>query len=165
MKKYKVLFADLDGTLIDTVSGEDFPQGVWDMKIKFDVLNAIKNLGPDYLFIVSNQCGIESGFVDERAFGYKLDYLCVALREYCDGIVVKGAYCPKCDESDPCRKPNVGLLERFHLYYRAPKDGCLMIGDSSGKEGQWGSTDKDTAANFGIDYMDVEDFVAQYNAK
>ena len=37
-KKYKVIFADLDGTLIETLSGETFPKGIWDMKIKFDIL-------------------------------------------------------------------------------------------------------------------------------
>lgn len=46
MKKYKVLFCDLDDTLIETLSGKTFPKGIWDMKIKFDVLDAIiKNLG------------------------------------------------------------------------------------------------------------------------
>ena len=44
MKEYKVLFCDMDGTLIETVSGETFPKGIWDMKFKFDVLDAIKNL-------------------------------------------------------------------------------------------------------------------------
>ena len=34
-----------------------------------------------------------------------------------------------------------------------------MIGDASGKEGQFSDSDKKTAENFGIDYMDVEDFV------
>lgn len=38
MKKYKVIFANLDGTLIETISGETFPKGIWDMKIKFDIL-------------------------------------------------------------------------------------------------------------------------------
>lgn len=38
------------------------------------------------------------------------------------------------------------------------KDDCLMIGDASGKEGQFSDSDKKTAENFGIDYMDVEDF-------
>lgn len=42
MKKYKVLFADLDGTLIETISGNTFPKGIWDMRIRFDVLDAIK---------------------------------------------------------------------------------------------------------------------------
>ena len=58
MKHYKVLFADLDGTLIETISGETFPKGIWDMQIKFDVLNAIKELNPEYILIVSNQGGI-----------------------------------------------------------------------------------------------------------
>lgn len=53
MKKYTILFADLDNTLITTVSGETFPKGVWDMKFKFDVLDKIKELHPKVLFILS----------------------------------------------------------------------------------------------------------------
>ena len=54
MKKYEVLFCDMDGTLIETVSRETFPNGIWDMKFKFDVLDAIKNLNPKEIFIVTN---------------------------------------------------------------------------------------------------------------
>lgn len=57
MKKYEVLFADLDGTLIDTLSGKAFPEGIWDMKIKFGVLDKIKELTPKYVLIVTNQGG------------------------------------------------------------------------------------------------------------
>ena len=64
LKIKSVIFCDLDGTLIETISGEIFPKGIWDMRLKFDVLNAIKKLNPQYIFIVSNQGGIESGFVD-----------------------------------------------------------------------------------------------------
>ena len=39
------------------------------------------------------------------------------------------------------------------------KQKSLMIGDASGKEGQFSDSDKKTAENFGIDYMDVDDFV------
>ena len=39
------------------------------------------------------------------------------------------------------------------------KQKSLMIGDASGKEGQFSDSDKKTAENFGIDYIDVEDFV------
>ena len=61
MKQYKLLFADLDGTLIEPITLKTFPQGIWDMKIKFDVLDKIKELNPDVLFIITNQGGIESG--------------------------------------------------------------------------------------------------------
>ena len=47
MKKYKVLFCDMDGTLIETASGETFPKGIWDMKFKFDVLDARIESGTD----------------------------------------------------------------------------------------------------------------------
>jgi hypothetical protein len=39
------------------------------------------------------------------------------------------------------------------------KSEYLMIGDASGKEGQFSDIDKKTAENFGIDYMDVDEFV------
>ena len=38
------------------------------------------------------------------------------------------------------------------------KRNMLMIGDASGKEGQFSDSDKKCAENFGIDYMDVADF-------
>ena len=62
MKNYKILFADLDGTLIKTKSGETFPKGIQDMEIRFDVLDAIKKLNPDYILIVSNQGGHRKWF-------------------------------------------------------------------------------------------------------
>lgn len=37
------------------------------------------------------------------------------------------------------------------------------VGDASGKEGQFSDIDKKTAENFGIDYLDVEDFVKLVN--
>ena len=58
MKKYDIIFCDLDGTLIETISGETFPKGIWDMKLRFDVLDVIKKLNPEYILIVSNQGGI-----------------------------------------------------------------------------------------------------------
>lgn len=42
-KKYKYLLIDLDGTIINTISGSIFPKGIWDMKFDFNVLIAIKN--------------------------------------------------------------------------------------------------------------------------
>lgn len=167
MKKYDILFSDLDGTLIETISGETFPKGIWDMKIRFDVLNAIKKLNPQYVFIVSNQGGIDNGFVNQIHFNNKLDYICSSINEYCvchcDAI-----YCITNDKSNPNRKPNAGMLSSLtEVYFDDSRDyvksASIMIGDASGKEGQFSDSDKKTAENFGIQYMDVDDFVELIN--
>ena len=51
MKKYDIIFSDLDGTLIKTISGETFPKGIWDMQIRFEVPDKIKEVKPEYLLI------------------------------------------------------------------------------------------------------------------
>ena len=163
MKKYNIIFSDLDGTLINTISGETFPKGIWDMQIRFEVLDKIKEVKPEYLLIVSNQGGIEKGFVSQSDFSIKLDYICASIREYCN-CPCYAMYCATNDKSDPCRKPNVGMLNYLTELYVGDdfdyiKQKSLMIGDASGKEGQFSDSDKKTAENFGIDYMDVEDFI------
>lgn len=163
MKNYKILFADLDGTLIKTKSGETFPKGIWDMEFRFDVLDAIKKLNPGFILIVSNQGGIESGFVDAHDFLVKSEYISRAIREYC-GYKCYCIYCKSNNKKDPYRKPNTRMLEYITEKYVGDdfdfiKSRSLMIGDASGKEGQFSDTDKKTAENFGIDYLDVDDFV------
>ena len=158
-----VLFCDLDETLINTISGKTFPIGIWDMRIKFDVLDAIKKLNPQYILIVSNQGGIESGFVNARNFHIKSEYITRAIEEYC-GCECYSMYCRTNDKSDLYRKPNTGMLEDLVENYVGDdfdhiKQKSLMIGDASGKEDQFSDSDKKTAENFGIDYMDVNDFV------
>lgn len=167
MKKYKVLFADLDGTLIDTVSGNTFPKGIWDMRFRFDVLDTIKKLAPDYIFIVTNQGGIEKGFVKEENFIDKIKYITSAISEYTnkDKLLIGYTYCASNDKYDKQREPNTGMLshclECHSIMNIIPKGETLMIGDASGLEGQFSDSDKKTAENFGIDYMDVEDFVKE----
>ena len=163
LESKKVLFCDLDGTLIETISGETFPKGIWDMRIKFDVLDAIKKLNPQYILIVSNQGGIEIGLVDEHNVAAKLKYIANSIEEYC-GCECVAMYCKTNNKLDIYRKPNTRMLEELLVKYIGDnidyiKQKSLMIGDASGKEGQFSDSDKKTADNFGIDYMDVEDFV------
>lgn len=133
------------------------------MQIRFEVLDKIKEVKPEYLLIVSNQGGIEKGFVSESDFSTKLDYICASIREY-RNCYCNAMYCASNDKSDPYRKPNVGMLKYLAELYVGDdiehiKSVSLMIGDASGKEGQFSDSDKKTADNFCIDYMDVEDFV------
>ena len=166
MKKYQVIFADLDGTLIETVSGNTFPEGVWDMRIRFGVLDKIREIHPKCLLIVSNQGGIEKGFVNRRNFDFKMEYLSRSITEY-TGIPVEHSYCSSNDPDFKYRKPNIGMANSLlsKMSYRgiiekdiSPSE-ILMIGDASGKPGQFSDSDKKFAENAGFDYIDVEDFV------
>lgn len=166
MKEYKVLFCDMDGTLIETVSGETFPKGIWDMKFKFDVLDAIKNLNPKVIFIVTNQGGIEKGLVSQLSIYVKCKYVNNRTMDYCD-IDTRFMYCGSNNKTHSMRKPNTGMLKKLFNNYKSWNAGlsekdCLMIGDASGLEGQFSDSDKKTAENFGIDYMDVSEFVNVY---
>lgn len=166
MKK-EIIFADLDGTLIYTLSGFTFPQGIWDMRFNFNVLDKIKECKPKCLLIVTNQGGIEKGFVDEENFRFKCEYVRRSISEY-TGIETRFEYCKSNDVSCVDRKPNPGMLSwllhevkmRGIVDESITKDKMLMIGDASGKEGQFSDSDKKCAENFGIDYIDVIDFVS-----
>ena len=165
MKNYEVIFADLDGTLINTISGETFPKGIWDMKINFEVLDKIKEINPKCLLIVTNQGGIEKGFVNERNFQFKMEYICRSIKEYTD-IEVEYSYCTSNDKDNKYRKPNIGMIDSLTremikngiIENGIETDKILMIGDASGKEGQFSDSDKKCAENAGFDYLDVDDF-------
>ena len=52
------------------------------------------------------------------------------------------------------------LLECYGIAYNKDNlDTMIMIGDASGKPGDFSDSDKKCAENFGIDYIDVRDFL------
>lgn len=163
----KVLFIDLDGTLIKTVSGKTFPEDITDFRIQLPVLDKViekfPNLG--YFFIVTNQGGIGK-FITEDDFKTKISSICMFCGYYLgdryDQRIIKDNwdYCDSMDKADPRRKPNTGMLENFYKYACVKnKAECIMIGDASGKPGDFSDSDKKCAENFGIDYIDVRDFL------
>lgn len=153
----RIVFVDLDGTLTRTVTGETFPKGVWDMVLDLEVMGKIGRMRPTAVFIVSNQGGIEAGHVNHRLFEQKFMYIIASLQDICgQHVFVAGRYCPTTKEDDQMRKPNTGMLtamlDEFQklLQHSFTKEDCVMIGDME--------TDRQTADNFGIDYMDVAEF-------
>ena len=62
-----------------------------------------------------------------------------------------------------CGRLATGLHEsnctKFNNKVDVETDKILMIGDASGKEGQFSDSDKKCAENAGYDYMDVNDFI------
>lgn len=169
MKKYKYLFCDLDGTLIKTASGKTFAEDATDFRIRKDVLDKIREMHHEndleFIAIVTNQGGIPQ-YISESDFLAKFNAIETFVDEYIDTLVIAN-YCVSLDPSDENRKPNVGMLVKAArdctkiLGWKFDKEKALMIGDASGKPGQFSDSDKKTAENFGIDYMDVEDFIKQ----
>ena len=159
----KILFTDLDGTLIVIKSGETFPKDTHDWKFKDGIIQAIQNYKPDLVYIVTNQGGIELGYVDELEFNIKLSDI-----EYhfatSTFIPISHDYCASNNPRDPLRKPNTGLLvPMFATMSDYSNVEYLMIGDVSGRPGSFSGSDRQCADNAKVPYMDVEDFIKTYS--
>ena len=162
----KVLFIDLDGTLIKTISCKTFPEDISDFRVQLPILDKIIEKMPNLnmFFIVSNQGGLKT-LTDRRIFNYKI----WAIEGICHGYFINklnsfsysdNLYCCSMDKNNTYRKPNTGMLEQLYCQYKVnSKDECIMIGDASGKPGEFSDSDKKCAENFGIDYIDVRDFL------
>lgn len=173
LNEKKILFADLDGTLIQTASGKTFAEDCTDFRIRKDVLDKIRRMdGLSFIQIVTNQGGIPQ-FIKKRDFEAKIWGIAQFIRAYVnediffeDRVEVGFSYCDSMEKDNPHRKPNTGMLDSFidenlRFANKSLKDkaNMLMIGDASGKDGQFSDSDKKCAENFGIDYLDVEDFL------
>lgn len=158
----KVLFADLDGTLIKTRSGKDFPVDKDDWTIPSYVIRSIRKYAPDYLLIVTNQGGIGHGIVKEDDFKEKIKNIISEFKESLPSIKYDYIYCASNDKEDTMRKPNPGMVDCFIDQYKLDREDCLMIGDASGKEGNFSDSDKKCAENAEIRYMDILDFIKTY---
>lgn len=157
----EVLFIDLDSTLIKTISGKTFPEDITDFRIQLPVLDKIKEKMPNLVcfFVVTNQGGIGK-FVSDYEFDTKISSITSFSAGYLLCDVGDYIYCPSSDSNDPLRKPNVGMLEAMcEGWYVSDKQTMLMIGNASGKPEDFSDSDKKCAENFGIDYIDVRNFL------
>lgn len=170
LNKKRILFIDLDDTLIKTASGKTFPEDITDFRIRLDVLNKIKENLPSIslIQIVSNQGGIPQ-YVSDDGFNMKISCILEFLQRWF-GNDVNVDYVYASSKSNPnWRKPNVGMLDisidtwkkldMFPSIDYDDKDLMIMIGDASGKPEDFSDSDKKCAENYGIDYIDVDDFL------
>lgn len=153
----RIVFVDLDDTLIKTTSGKTFPLGVYDMTLQLDVFARIKAIAPNAVFIVSNQGGIEEGHVNPTLFQQKFMYVIAALQEFLGlHTFVAGKFCPTTNRKFEGRKPNTAMLsamlDEFEqlVNHKFTKEECVYIGDTLV------DTEALTAQNFSIDFIPVE---------
>ena len=86
------------------------------MKIKFDVLDKIKEINPEYVLIVINQGGIEKGFINEWSFRHKLEYICAVINNYC-GCETYARYCTR-----------FGTFMFFYTIYKKEENTFKIVG-------------------------------------
>lgn len=164
LSEKRIVFVDMDDTLIKTVSGKEFPLGIYDMTLRLDVFAKIKMLAPNAVFIVSNQGGIEAGYVNPTLFQHKFMYVLAALQEFLGlHTFVAGRFCPTQNPKFEGRKPNTAMLtimldefEQIIKDYKFSKEECVYIGDTLI------DTERKTAENFGCDFVPVEDFLGMH---
>ena len=172
IKDKRVIIFDLDGTLIETESGKTFPENVSDMKLRREVINKIKPLAErlqnsEHILcvgIISNQGGISLGYVDNMRFIDKMNYVKSSIRDIVGADLELHSYFCSSDKDEEYRKPNTGYFKILcedleYLGYHYEKEKMVMIGDASGKPGDFSESDKMFAKNCGVDYIDVEDFI------
>ena len=150
------------------------------MRIKMDVVNKALDLmqenGVKVFAIVSNQGGVEAGFVSGADIEAKIEYVLrsvhdLAVKRGIRGVLYEKRLCYSNDEQNPMRKPNTGMIDDILMKCKdtvmrgmnfSQLKGCsLMVGDASGLPGQFSDSDKVCAGNAGIDYMDVITFVGK----
>lgn len=171
LSKKKLVFVDLDDTLIKTASGKTFPRSVADFIIRLDVLKKLRAMGLEMVMIVTNQGGIPK-FYSERDFKAKIKAVTIFVNTYV-GAITYYRYCTSLDKGDPKRKPNTGMLDDLlveaNCYRKSAgrkpytKEEIFYVGDASGihtdERDDYSDDDKKCAENFGVDYVDVEEFV------
>ena len=163
---YRVILIDLDGTLIRTASGARFPKTEHDWMPILEMYDALKKNKPDFIHIVTNQANIARGIVNEAGWNRKVRYIGQCLETW-TGARVTYDYCPDNDKTNYDRKPNPGMFYSYSELYKKmtghdlDPNECLMIGDASGKPGQFSDSDKKFAENCGIDYIDAADYIKQ----
>lgn len=170
-RQKKIIMCDLLDNVIEPLSAQGRtctqPQGIYDMRIKFEVLDRFRAINPEYLFILTNQ-NFTPGTTGEKVFKAMVDYLVLAIAEYMRipyenvRCFVKTGY----DIRDPFVKPNVGLMQTAlkgipDLKEKYKKDDILVCGSASGLAGQ-GNRDIEMAKRFGVDYIDIQELLSYY---
>lgn len=184
MMDYNTLILDFEDCIIETKSGKHYPDSIFDMKIKPDVVDAIKKFNPQQIFIFSNMMeNINDNPVDE-IYRSKIEYVVNGLTEEikrfnfnfcgCNHSYYLGVYGD--DERSKCNidfivQRNADMIKDM-IWYNGIESilsgKYLMVGkcyedmDADFPKKHLSEVDRKTADILGVDYMDVNEFVSLY---
>ena len=125
----KVVFLDRDDTIVKNVPYCSRPEDLHVFDFSGKAIKKLNDAG-FLTFIVTNQSGINRGFLDRDDLEKIHEKLNSSLKKagaHIDEIF----FCPhRPDESCACRKPEIGMFIEASKKYEIFKDESFMIGDS-----------------------------------
>lgn len=148
----KTLLLDLDHTIIQPKNGGTHPKNTQDWEFVPGIADKLKEYSDAgyRMFIVSNQAGIQHGYMTADQFKEKCESVMSDLRNA--GVdMVNCVFCESKDKDHHWRKPQTGMFEMLDDAYKIDKSTAMMVGDMD--------TDEMFATNVGIKFMYVQDFL------
>ncbi|MFX0041769.1 MAG: D-glycero-alpha-D-manno-heptose-1,7-bisphosphate 7-phosphatase [Candidatus Hodarchaeota archaeon] len=127
MRKYKAIFLDRDGTIIED---KDYAYKIEDLELLPGVIEGLKLLQKEFIFfIITNQSGIGRGYYTVEDFHIFNNHLIKELKKYSIKIE-KTYYCPHLKEANcECRKPKTKFIDTIVSDYNIDIEESWMIGD------------------------------------
>lgn len=158
----KAIFLDLDSTLIQTKSGRTFPKDSEDWKFTPGIISKLRLFAEKnyHIVVVSNQGGIEAGYVDKDEFEDKLITITISLMDKLRTEKVYHYYCSQLRSF--YRKPNPGMAYQAAIDLQIDLSKCIMVGDASGYSNSHSNSDREFARKAGFyQYYDIDEFLEE----
>ncbi|AGB41578.1 histidinol-phosphate phosphatase family protein [Halobacteroides halobius DSM 5150] len=123
----KAVFLDRDGVINNFKKPVNTPQ---ELELYPWTAKAIKKLNQSgyQVYIVTNQGGIECGYLSAKDLARIHQHLIITLKED-NAIIDDIEYCPHFKTKCECRKPNPGMILKLANKYNIDLDLSFMVGD------------------------------------
>lgn len=165
----RVVFTDLLDVLIGSIDGQGKlgvpPRGTYDVFLRRDIIERLRVISPQYLYILTNQ-GLQEGTESLERFLRMTKWVTACISEIL-GLPLENVKCilsTSIDPTDPRVKPGTGLIE-VALKELKPlgivESDCIVIGSRSGFQYQ-SNLDAVMASKAGIDYLDSQQLINLY---
>jgi D-glycero-D-manno-heptose 1,7-bisphosphate phosphatase len=122
----RTIFLDRDGVINDYRRHVNKPEDIFIYEKSKEGLKKAYEAGYD-LYIVTNQGGIELGFMSHGDLERIHEHLIKELKPYCEIKDIK--YCPDFKKESTCRKPDPGMIIELGQEYNLDLQQCWMVGD------------------------------------
>ena len=155
----KVIFMDLDHTLIVPKSGKKHPIDLkdWKFNLELDILQSY--IAADWsIVILTNQ---------KKMLKQDIEIKMIDIIQQLDKLGIPTIFMVA-NQNDYYRKPSTGMIDFFNTTLNKPisrldKFATFMVGDAAGRKGDHSAADIMLAENFGIHFMTPEIFTADFS--